>query len=332
MSTTSRTAVEGKLKKSLARFKERIENGSYYEAQQTIKSITNRYVHSKNFDAAIELLYQSSMILMEFKKFDETSDLILYMIEIFEIENKPLEEFKKQSLNKVIELITVFPDDDLNLVNLAKELNKFAIKKTGSEVGFVHLNQVLGEKLYYSGSAETVNLSEHYLLLSGTEESRKLLIDLNFGAFMNDQPSTFAYYTSRLVLPFIMLSNIKFATLSLNDMIERLKSSNRAADFPFKLCESILIIEAVSNDSELDDCYKLFNFLQLLLELVQRSSPEHPTNFKVLTNRYKRILEKHELLPKINAIGLMYFSVSIIQKQGNMLQDMMSGLLGGGSR
>ncbi|KAH3668090.1 hypothetical protein OGAPHI_001844 [Ogataea philodendri] len=303
-------AATGKLQKSLARFKE-------------------RHVNSKKYDSAVELLYQSSKILMEFGKFDEACDLVLYMIEIFEQEDKPLDEFKKTDLSKLVELVNVIPDQDANLSNLAKEISKFSTKKSGSEAGFPALSFVIGSKLYYSGSVDLINASEHYLLASGNAESLELLVDLEFGAYLLDEVDTFGLYLARLVIPYLISGNLDFASQSASKLIAKLETSPRSASFAFETVKNVKVLE-LKPSNDLQDCYGLVNFLQLLVEVCERSSAENASNFKLLVNRYMQMLERHGLAAKVNTIGESYFGVSVVQKSSNMLQEMMSGLLGGG--
>ncbi|GME75595.1 unnamed protein product [Ambrosiozyma monospora] len=321
------SAVQAKLQKSLARFKERISHGSYYEAQQTIRSITNRYIHAKNYNAAIELLYQSSMILMEFKRYDEASDLFLYMLEVFEKDTKPVSDFKNQDLVKIIDFLNVLPNDDPNLSNLSKEVSRFTQKKTENEVGFTNLNLVLAKKLYYSGSAELVAQSEHYLFLSGNNntESLDLLVELIYQSYVKSPVESLGSLAARIVLPYLILANVKFANMGLVKLIAKVKNSDRASSLNFKHVDDHLSIL-----DEDDDSSKLVNFLTLLISIVERASPENATNFRVLVNRYRPQLSSEEpLLQKVNTIGQLYFNVTVIAAQNNMLQQMMSGLLGG---
>ncbi|GMG20872.1 unnamed protein product [Ambrosiozyma monospora] len=305
----------------------RISHGSYYEAQQTIRSITNRYIHAKNYNAAIELLYQSSMILMEFKRYDEASDLFLYMLEVFEKDTKPVTDFKNQDLVKIIDFLNVLPNDDPNLSNLSKEVSRFTQKKTENEVGFTNLNLVLAKKLYYSESAELVANSEHFLFLSGNNntESLDLLVDLIYQSYVKSPVESLGTLAARIVLPYLILSNVKFANMGLVKLIAKVKNSDRAYSLNFKHVDDHLSIL-----DEDDDSSKLVNFLTLLISIVERASPENATNFRVLVNRYRPQLSSEEpLLQKVNIIGQLYFKVTVIAAQNNMLQQMMSGLLGG---
>lgn len=333
----SSLAIENKLKKSLARFRERINNGSYYEAQQTIRSIVNRYVHSKNYEAAISLLYQSTMILLEYKQYDEAADLYLYLLEVFQTEDKILEDFESNDVNKIMNILSIFPDNDANLSNLAKETSKFLNSKTGSDIGLPKINLLLGTKLIQSGIASQISQSEKYLFLSDDVNALNLIVDLEYHTYKTqNKPGDFGLYLARVVLPYLTIKNIKFAELAMNKMLTNFLKE----DYLIKYHDvnGMIIFEtdddAYTNnnlDLQTTNCYKLVNFLQLLLTLVKRGNAEDSNAFSLILKRYQSVLKNYEgLFERINAIAVTYYNISFIKKQQNILQDMMGSFLGGG--
>ncbi|GAV28260.1 hypothetical protein PMKS-001730 [Pichia membranifaciens] len=325
----SSITIENKMKKSLARFRERINNGSYYEAQQTIRSITNRYVHSKNYEAAISLLYQSTMILLESKQYDEAADLYLYLLEVLQDENKSVEEFEAADLGKIVNILSTFPNTDANLANLAKETSKFANSKVGSDVGLPKINLLLGTKLLQSGVASQIGQSERYLFLTNDVNALKLIVELEYHTFKAEgKPEYFGLYLSRVVLPYLSIKNVKFAELALKKMLEDFQEDTPCERF--QNVNGMLIFEADS-DGNLDNCYKLVNFLQLLLALAKKGSKEDSNIFSLILKRYQNVLKGYEgLFERINEIAVIYYNISFIKKQSNLLQDMMGSFLGGG--
>lgn len=331
----SSVAIENKLKKSLARFRERINNGSYYEAQQTIRSITNRYVHSKNFDAAVSLLYQSTMILLENKQYDEAADLYLYMIELFQDEGKSIEQFEKDDVNKMTSILSIFPDTDANLQNLAKETSKFINGKVGNAIGLPKLNFLLGSKLIHSCNPALVNQSEKFLFLAEDERALNLILDLEYNTYKaENKPADFGLYLARAVIPYLSIKNIGFAETALETMLKRFQE-----DEPAYGSENIdgLVVFDIDNgsapveDEHMKNCLKLTNFLQMLLALVKRGSAEDSNIFSLILKRYQPVLKSYEgLFERINEIAILYYNISFIQKKANLLQDMMGSFLGGG--
>ncbi|TID31040.1 hypothetical protein CANINC_000401 [Pichia inconspicua] len=318
------SSVENKLKKSLARFGERIDNGSYYEAQQTIRSITNRYVHSKNYEAAISLLYQSTMILLESKQYDEAADLYLYMLEVFE--NFSSEEFEKDGINKVVSVLSLFPDTDANLQNLAKESNKFLINKLGNPVGSPRVNFLLGTKLFNSGDKKLINQGERYLFLTQELKALDMIIEFEIKSYETEgEKDKIGIYFARVVIPYLMIKNIRFAQLSLNKMLQHFEGT-----FNYTNVGDLKIFETEGYNEELSKSLQLINFLQMLISLLQRGQKSDSNIFSVLLKRYQPILQSYEgLYEKINQISITYYGVSYIRKQTNMLQSMMGNLLGG---
>lgn len=325
--------VENKLKKSLARFRERINNGSYYEAQQTIRSITNRYVHAKNYEAAVSLLYQSTLILLESKQYDEAADLYLYMLEVFQDENKEIDLFERDDVNKIMSLITLFPDTDANLGNLAKETSKFLTSKLGNSVGLPKLNFLLGSKLYNSGNVSLISQSEGYLFLSEDAKALEMIIDLEYKTWKTSKVTNdFGLYLARTVLPYLAIKNVKFARMAINEFMERFQKDQ--PDLQTEAIDGMFIFdgpEETNLNDKLLNCQKLVNFLQLLTTLLSRGKIEDANVFQLLIKRYQDIIKTYDgLLERINEIAGIYYNISFIKKQSNLLQDMMGSFLGGG--
>ena len=59
--------MSDKLARTIQRFQAKIDSGSFYEAHQTLRTITNRYVKAKQYKEARDLLYQGSTILLKIK-------------------------------------------------------------------------------------------------------------------------------------------------------------------------------------------------------------------------------------------------------------------------
>lgn len=269
------------------------------------------------------------MILMEYKQYDEAADLYIYMIEVFNDEGKNSEEFIKTDLSKLVNILTALPNTDENLFNLSKETFKFTCSKACNDIGFPSINFLLGNKLYYSGKGDLVNASERYLFLSDDKNAIEMLVNFEFETYLKENnPSQFGFYLSRIVIPYLLIKNAKFAKISSKLMIKNLRDNDPS--FHFEAVKNLEILELNENDS-MNDCYKLANFLELLIAIIQRANAENGNNFKLLFKRYQNTLVKYDgLLSKINSLGEIYFQVSVVRKQSNILQDMMGSFLGGG--
>lgn len=309
-----------KLQKSLDRFKERILNGSFYEAEQTIVSISNRYVFSKNYDSAIELIYSAIIILVDHKKFNEGASLYLKLLDIL-LEVNGGDE--RDQLNKLETILKSFPETDSNIGNLAKETLKFE-RSNSSEFNFARVNEILGIKLLNSGKSEFVNLSEQFLITSSDEETVKQLVNFELKTMeKNHDNDNFALYVSRLVISYLFSNNIKCSKLAIELML-----NNNQLTGPLLDVKGSKIFEVEDSDvSELAFNKKLINYLQLLIGCVEKGNGKH---FQLLYQNYGNVITHFDGLTGIvNKLGEIHFNVSVVRKQGNVLQSMMGNFLGG---
>lgn len=289
---------------TLERFRSKVAEEKYYEGQQYIRTIANRYNRAKKFDTSIELLYQSTLILYESQKFDEGTDLFLYMLEVSQ---GGCDKFETV-LPKIVELVTKIPNHDLNLKNVAKSISKLQFPDLDPLYGNPTLNYVIAEKLSQSGDAESVKMSERYLILSTDDRAVDLIISL----FFSNQPETYVERVGRFVVSFLLVGNFKFAWSLVNSLF------TQPMDETPKLVDGIYVF----NNN------RLLNFFQLLIPATQRSCSENRDTFTRFVNTYKSEITNQQLLENINALSELYYNTSIIQKQNNIMQQMMAGLMG----
>lgn len=304
--------MESKLARSLERFRERIANGSYYEAQQTIRSITNRYVHGKQYDMAISLLYQSIIILIENKQFDESADLYLYLLEVFGEEGKDWESFEKDGLVKIINLIKMLPSSDVNLLNLSRETSKFIVSKSGKVNGDERVNYLFGEKMIKSGDVGVVNQGEK-MLITSNESAVEMLVEFEWKCYL--QNGGFNGYLLRSVLPILMTKNVKFAKGVMDALVGKY------------IEEQGLEVEEVEGLKIVKEGEEIINFLQLLVLVLGRFNKEDSNAFTMLLKRYNGKIHEEGIFERVNDLAIEYYGISFIKKQSNLLQDMMGSFL-----
>lgn len=289
---------------TLDRFRSKVADEKYYEGQQYIRTIANRYNRAKKFDTSVELLYQSTLILYESQKYDEGTDLFLYMLEVSQ---EGCDKFE-MVLPKIVELLTEIPNNDLNLKNVTKSISKLHFQDLDSVYGNATLNYVIAEKFSQSGDAELVKMSERYLITSTDERAIDLIISL----FFTNQPDMFVERVGRFVVSFLLVGNFKFALSLVHSLFKQ------PMDETPQLVDGIYVF----NNN------RLLNFFQLLIPAIQRSCPENREAFTRLVNTYKPEITNQPLLENINALSELYYNTSIIQKQNNIMQQMMAGLMG----
>ncbi|OXB41014.1 hypothetical protein B1J92_L04444g [Nakaseomyces glabratus] len=302
------SAVGAKLAKTLQRFESRIAAGDYYEAHQTLRTIANRYVRSKSYDHAIELINQGALSFLKAKQGGSASDLIFYLLEVYDVADIKVSE---TSVGRLAQLLVLVDDQEPNLKDIVTGMNNWSIKHSEFKFGDPTLHNVIGNKLVAGG---LVYEAERYYML-GTHESVGKYVDLLWSWFTqaNDNNSV-ADYFSRLVMNYLFIQNIAYAyeakELFLKKFIDHVSPKVQTVDKnSFKL--------NYFND------YSDLNFLQLLLLTCQTGNKDL---FQNLKEHYSESASKYK--NELSYLGQEYFGITA-PKQSNFLQDMMSGFLGG---
>lgn len=316
--------MSDKLQRTIVRFQQKIDNKDFYEAHQTLRTITNRYVKTSQYPEAIDLLYQGLSILATNKEYASASDLILYLIQVYR-------EAKIQCSNdtavkdykwKLIDLITLLPDADPSLGDVAKQSLAWSKDSSGSKFGDADLHHLFGVKLLnaiHSQPSEDdkynlFTVAELHLIL-GFHESLPVYVQYLYSWYEESgkgraDPGEFV---ARAVINYAYLKNIKFA----QGALERFLSKYIAA--------------GVENYQQVDDMYmfeslELLNFLQLLLATLTKSNSGE--KYLKLYNHYQQLLNRAGLAPLVEYLGRFYFNLKLGNPQGgnNMLANLMGGL------
>mmetsp|Transcript_454 Transcript_454/g.520 ORF Transcript_454/g.520 Transcript_454/m.520 type:complete len:326 (+) Transcript_454:212-1189(+) len=321
---------EAKLQRTILRFKSKIESGAYYEAHQTLRTITNRYVKSNQYSDAIDLLYQGSSILSSNKEYASASDLISYLINVYEESGIKCtnEGSNKDYKLKLIELISLLPDTDPSLPDLAKQSIGWS-QTDKLKFGDCDLHHTLGAKFLNSVKDESNNLTEddrqklfayaESHLILGTHESLPVYIDFLYQWFEDSKDNVDpGVFMSRAVINYSYLKNVKFVQESIKKFMSKLIAEH----------EDYEVIE--ESESKIyyyqDPNFQFVNFLQLLsITLVKENAGQ---KFMKLYHEYKNVLVKYESLGPVEYLGKLYFGLNLGNPQGgqNMLANLMGGL------
>lgn len=316
---------DAKLERTILRFKSKIETGAYYEAHQTLRTITNRYVKSKQYKEAIEILYQGSSTLSSKKEYASASDLITYLIQVYTEANLTYDnvEYKNCKL-KLIELINYLPDTDSTLPDLSRAAISWSQINNSSKFGDSELHHVFGAKFLNASKQEgkederqkVFAFAETHLVL-GTHESVPLYVGFLYNWFQQSPDKDAGLFLSRAVINYAYLKNIKFTQEALTVFIN-------------KLTQDYSNYEVVKqDDSEIvfyEDKFPLINFLQLLVITLKKENSGQ--KFMKLYDQYKQVVTSNELKNSVDYLGRFYFNLNLGQSQGgqNMLANLMGGL------
>lgn len=334
--STFKDTMSDKLAKTIQRFQSRIDNGSFYEAHQTLRTITNRYVKAKQFSEAKDLLYQGATILVNNKEYASASDLITYLVQIYTEEG--VEVSDRDAKNRLIDLVSGIPNDDPSLVDLSKVCISWSKQSSEcSKFGDPDLHHLFGSKLLQwlldglnngNGNnegvpdetavkqAQTVEekskvfaVAEIHLVL-GTFRSVPLYVDYLVLCSKANPEVDPGVFLARAIINYAYLQNIKFVQESQQLFVASYSS-------------------AISLQLEFNyyNTYPLMNFLQLLVLTLEKDHATNAQKFRKLYDQYHTVLKQYELLAPVEYLGRLYFGLNIGNAQGNnMLANIMSGL------
>lgn len=331
-----------KLQRTLARFQAKIDSGSYYEAHQTLRTITNRYIKAKQYTEAIDLLYQGSSILASKGEFASASDLITYLIHTFE-ESGVVCSANKDSKLKLLELINLLPSSETSLIDLSKQAINWSVKGSENKFGDSDLHHLFGVKLLQSieeggstsaggeqsGAVKTeedkyklFTIAELHLIL-GTRESLPYYVNFLFQWYAqspNANTTDPGLFLSRAIINYAYLKNLKFISEAQTIFIRKLLESKIVED------DAYTVIETPSGKFYDFKDFELVNFLQLLVITLGKQQ-EAGSKFMKLYQQNKPLLTKYEILPSVEYLGRFYFNLQIGNPSGN--QNMLANLMGG---
>lgn len=314
--------MSDKLHKTIARFQLKIDNKDFYEAHQTLRTITNRYVKSHHYTEAIDLLYQGSSILAKNNEYASASDLATYLVNVYNESNTPClsEPLLKEYKSKLIELISLLPDTDPSMGDLAKQAIGWSREHgENPKFGDSQLHHLFGVKLLNAcGSQPTEDdryrvfaVAELHLIL-GTYESLPVYVDYLY-KWQEASEGDAGQFLARAVMNYAYLKNVKFVQAALDRFVGKYVAD---AGEKYEEVENMYLFEKL----------ELMNFLQLLGATLGKANSSE--KFMKLYSHFKGLLQENELLNAVEYLGRFYFGLKLGNPQGgnNMLANLMGGL------
>lgn len=324
--------MSDKLAKTIQRFQSKIDNGSFYEAHQTLRTITNRYVKAKQYKEAKDLLYQGATILLNNKEYASASDLINYLVQVYTEDGVQIND--TDAKNKLIDLVSGIPSNDPSLSDLSKVCITWSkLSPECSKFGDADLHHLFGSKLLLwlledhandkdsleganTNQAQTAEdkhkvfaVAEMHLVL-GTFRSVPLYVDYLVLCAKANRELDPGVFLARAIINYAYLQNIKFVQES-QQLFKSQLSNTSVPQLDFHYYET----------------NSLMNFLQLLVLTLEKDHATNAQKFRKLYEQYHAILKQHELLVPVEYLGKLYFGLNIGNSQGNnMLANIMSGL------
>ncbi|KAL8795977.1 MAG: hypothetical protein Q9195_001552, partial [Heterodermia aff. obscurata] len=133
--------MASKIQKTIARQKEKIAEGAYYEAHQQLRVVASRYVKSQNWDAAIDILYEGSLSLLKAGQGGSGGDLGCYLVDVFEKAEKSVDAENK---GKLLSILRTFPPEEPTRKKFVDEMLAWTTKFGEYPNGEPELHHVAG--------------------------------------------------------------------------------------------------------------------------------------------------------------------------------------------
>ncbi|KAG2171987.1 hypothetical protein INT43_001464 [Umbelopsis isabellina] len=303
--------------KTLQKLKQSVEDGNYYEAHQMYRTVARRLTKQQKYRDVIDLLHSGAASLLKQKQSGSGSDLALYMLDTYKLSNTPVTE---ESLDRVVELLELYPADEPGRKTFINSAISWSQKNGDSEMGDPDLHNFAGTLLYHN---KQYNEAEKHLLF-GSEESGKLLGDVEYDWAVEIDSADKGTFIARAVLQLLAMKNIHYANLAFQAFTKRLDASEALGEAPYRPAPADQSINiTIYKDS-------LINFSQLLILTAQRDAGEL---FKTLKSKYAPAFaqdSKFDFDEALADFGLSFFNIQKPRNQGNVLQDLMSSLFSGG--
>jgi len=309
-------SVSPKIAKTIARQKEKIAEGNFYEAHQQLRVIASRYLKATDYASAADILSGGSVLLLKAGQGGSGGDLAMMLLN--DVYLKGEWECDEANRSRLLEILRAFPSEEPTRKRFVQEMVSWSGKHGALERGDPEIHHAAGS--LYAEEGEAYDAERHLLL--GTPASAPILASLHYTWYSLDSPHLAALYASRSVLPYLVLGNLASASAAFSTFTSRLTSSN-----PTLFTQTI---DSAKSTVRVFPSLPLLNFLSLLLLAAQKGDS---SLYKQLAKHYAVHLKETEEIwgDALANIGEIWFGIKIPKPFGNPLMDMMGSMMFGGS-
>ncbi|KAI1617614.1 hypothetical protein EDD36DRAFT_7337 [Exophiala viscosa] len=311
--------MSAKIAKTIARQKEKIAEGNFYEAHQQLRVITARYLKAQDYTSACDVLYNGSLLLLRAGQGGSGGDLALMLLN--DVYTKGEWACTDENRKRLLEILRAFPPEEPTRKRFVSETVAWSGKFGDVERGDAVIHAEVGKMFAEEG--EVYDAERHLIL--GTADSAPILATLHYTWYALDQPHLAPIYASRSVLPYLLVGDLASANRALSTFTSHLTTSNPALlamSQPIESSKSGLTVRVFPS-------IPLLNFLGLLLLAAQKGDS---SLFRQLAKYYAPHLKDAEGLwgDALANIGEVWFGIRMPRQGGNPLFDMMGSMLFGG--
>ena len=289
----------------------RITEVQYYEAQQQTRVVAARYIKSRDWTSAINILHSVALSLLQAQQGGSGGDLSIFLVSVYaQAELVP----DASNKGKLLALLRAFDSEEPTRKKFIAEMIAWSAKFGLYPAGDTDLHHVAGS--LYASEHSAIDAERHLLL--GTRDSAPLLAELEYTWYSTDAPHTAPIYCARGVLPYLLLGNLRDANTVYSTFTSTLLQRNPS--IPHQTVLSTTHFPTLP----------LQNFLGLLLLAVEKGSASADL-FRNLRQQYREAIREQGWEEPLDGIAEIYFGIQR-PRVGNPLMDMMGGLFGGGGQ
>ncbi|KAG9046339.1 hypothetical protein FS837_004608 [Tulasnella sp. UAMH 9824] len=246
-----------------------IAQGDAYSAHQKARTFVSRYTKAKQYDVAIQVLFQSARELLKAGQPGSGTDLGSMLLDVYETKGEALTE---ESRGRLTQLIALTGPDGAWRDTLISKSVAWSAKAGECPAGDPDLHQYIGE-LFYKES--DFLHAEAHLVAAGSRDSALLLAQLLFdwyqAASSTDASIDPGLFALRGTIPSLTTTNILAARTFLDKFISLLVVAK-----PDILIhkEPVAIGEGADQDEIWATSNHTLNFLQLAIRICQRGDSD----------------------------------------------------------
>lgn len=189
--------------RALKRLETKFAEGDYYEAQQLIKMLMNRYLSQSNSDEAVKMLLSGMQSMLAHKQPFCATELGILLIKIYKDTHIPV---SSATLEIIANHFANYPEDSQdNRADFLKAAIRWSAEAENTKHGNPLLHDLLAE--YYTKHKAYGQAQGHFIRGNSPEKFAQMLV---FFA-MQGYPSEQDLFVARVVFQYLCLSKVQDA-------------------------------------------------------------------------------------------------------------------------
>ncbi|KAI0635867.1 hypothetical protein C8Q77DRAFT_597016 [Trametes polyzona] len=309
-----------------------IASGQPYEAHQKARTFASRYNKSKQYDTAIDVLFQSARELLKVGQQGSGTDLASFLLDVYESKGEAVSDESRGRLTQLIALAG--PSGSWRKTIIDKSV-AWSAKVGPHPAGDPDLHHYVGELLYKEGSFAA---AEPHFLAAGKRDSARLLAEMFVEWASPDAPT--GPFALRGTIPYLQNGNILAARTFIDHFVSQLTARRPSLLSPHQ--PSPIPIGKPTNGEQDEIIFttdSTLNFAQLAVRACQRAQGDKNKAMREawvrLCGTYQSkggLVAQREVRKALSEIAELYFAIPPPRaQQANPFGDMISAMLGGGA-